>query len=77
MKNSTKRATIYIDSELHHALRIKAAEIERPISEIVNEAIKYALLEDSIDLSVFEQRRTEQLLTFEEVLKKLKKNGKI
>ncbi len=77
MRNNTKRATIYIDSELHHALRIKAAETERPISELVNEAIKYALLEDSIDLSVFEQRRNEQLLTFEEVLKKLKKNGKI
>jgi hypothetical protein len=58
-------------------LRIKAAETERPISELVNEAIKYALIEDSIDLSVFEQRRNEQLLTFEEVLKKLKKNGKI
>ncbi len=58
-------------------MRIKAAETERPISELVNEAIKYALIEDSIDLSVFEQRRNEQLLTFEEVLKKLKKNGKI
>jgi hypothetical protein len=58
-------------------LRIKAAETDRPISELVNEAIKYALIEDSIDLSVFEQRRNEQLLTFEEVLKNLKKNGKI
>lgn len=77
MKNNTKRATIYLDSELHHALRIKSAETERSISELVNEAIKYALIEDSIDLSVFEQRRSEPLLSFEDVLKKLKKNGKI
>lgn len=77
MRNNTKRATIYLDSELHHALRLKAVETERSISELVNEAIKYALIEDSIDLSVFEQRRSEPLLTFEDVLKKLKKNGKI
>ena len=77
MRNNTKRATIYLDSELHHALRIKAAETERSISELVNEAIKYALIEDSIDLSVFEQRRSESLLSFEDVLKKLEKNGKI
>lgn len=77
MRNNTKRATIYLDSELHHALRIKAAETERSISELVNEAIKYALIEDSIDLSVFEERRDEPLLAFEDVLKKLKRNGKI
>jgi hypothetical protein len=77
MRNNTKRATIYLDSELHHALRIKAAETECSISELVNEAIRYALMEDSIDLSVFEQRRSEPLLAYEDVLKKLKKNGKI
>jgi len=77
MRNNTKRATIYLDSELHHALRVKAVETERSISELVNEAIKYALIEDSIDLSVFEERRSEPLLAFEDVLKKLKKNGKI
>lgn len=77
MRNNTKRATIYLDSELHHALRLKAVETERSISELVNEAIKYALIEDSIDLSVFEERRSEPTLAFEDVLKKLKKNGKI
>lgn len=77
MRNNTKRATIYLDSELHHALRLKAVETERSISELVSEAIKYALIEDSIDLSVFEERRSEPTLAFEDVLKKLKKNGKI
>ncbi len=77
MRNNTKRATIYLDSELHHALRLKAVETDRSISELVSEAIKYALIEDSIDLPVFEQRRSEPILAFEDVLKKLKKNGKI
>ena len=77
MKTKTKRATIYLDSELHKALRIKSAETEHSISEIVNEAIKYSLAEDSIDLAAFEERKDEPLTAFEDVLKKLKKNGKI
>jgi len=76
-KTNTKRTTIYLDSDLHHALRIKAAETEHSMSELVQEAIKLSLAEDSIDLSAFEQRRKEPSLPFEDVLKKLRKNGKI
>lgn len=77
MSNLTKRSTIYLDPNLHKALRIKAAVTERSISELVNEAVKYALIEDSIDLRAFEERKDEPLFRFEDVLKKLKKNGKI
>jgi hypothetical protein len=77
MKYPQKRATIYLNSELHRALRIKAAETESSISELVNEAVKNSLLEDAIDLEAFEDRKNEPLLAFENVLKKLKKNGKI
>jgi plasmid stability protein len=77
MSSLTKRSTVYLDPELHRALRIKAAETERSISELVNEAVKYALIEDSIDMKSFEERKDEPLVRFEDVLKKLKKNGKI
>ena len=77
MKTTTKRSTIYLDPELHHALRVKAAETEHSISELVNEAVKLSLAEDSIDLAAFEERKNEPLLSFERVLKKLRKNGKI
>ena len=77
MSSLTKRSTVYLDPELHRALRIKAAETERSISELVNEAVKYALIEDSLDLKSFEERKGEPLVRFEDVLKKLKKNGKI
>ncbi len=77
MKTRTKRATIYIDSDLHKALRMKSAETDHSISEIVNDAIKYSLAEDSIDLAAFEDRKDEPLIAFEDVLKELKKNGKI
>jgi predicted transcriptional regulator len=77
MKTNTKRTTVYLDSELHRALRIKAAETEHSMSELVEEAIKLSLAEDSVDLAAFEQRKDEPSLAFEDVLKKLRKNGKI
>jgi len=56
MKTKTKRATIHLDPGLHKALRIKSADTDHSISEIVNDAIKYSLAEDSIDLAAFEDR---------------------
>ena len=77
MKTNTKRTTIYLDSDLHHALRIKAAETEYSMSELVQDAIKFSLAEDSIDLAAFNERRKERSLPFEDVVKKLRKNGRI
>jgi histone H3/H4 len=77
MATGTKRATIYIDSELHRALRMKAAETSSSISEIVNNAVKLALAEDAEDLAAFEERAKEPLVSFEDVLKQLKRNGRI
>jgi predicted transcriptional regulator len=72
-----KRVTIYLDSDLHHALRIKAAETEYSMSELVQEAVKLSLAEDSIDLAAFHERKTEPSLPFEDVLKKLRKSGRV
>lgn len=77
MKTNTKRTTVYLDSDLHHALRIKAAETEYSMSELVQEAIKLSLAEDSIDLAAFKERKKERSLPFEDVVKKLRKDGRI
>ena len=77
MATGTKRATIYIDSELHRALRMKAAETSSSISEIVSNAVKLALAEDAEDLAAFEERAKEPLVSFGDVLKELKCNGRI
>ena len=77
MNTETKRATIYLDPTLHKALRIKAAETSRSMSEIVNEAVKQALTEDAEDLDAFEVRANEPLVSFENMLKDLKKDGRI
>ena len=77
MAAETKRATIYMDSELHRALRMKAAETSCSISEIVNNAVKLALAEDAEDLAAFEERAREPLVSFEDVLKELKRDGRL
>ena len=77
MKTSQKRATIYFDPDLHRALRLKAAETEQSVSELVNEAVKLSLSEDAEDLAAFEARASEPNLPFEEVLKDLRQRGKI
>ena len=77
MKASQKRATVYLDSDLHRALRLKAAETDRSLSDLVNEAVKLSLAEDAEDLAAFEERASEPNLPFEAVVKELKKRGKI
>jgi plasmid stability protein len=77
MNSETKRATIYFDPTLHKALRIKAAETSRSMSEIVNEAVKQALAEDAEDLAAFEMRASEPLVSYENMLNELKKDGRI
>jgi hypothetical protein len=76
-ESQQKRATIYFDPFLHRALRLKAAETDHSISELVNEAVKAALLEDADDLEAFEIREREADYSFEDVVKDLKRRGKI
>ncbi len=77
MSNRHKRATVYFDSQLHKALRLKAAETERSVSDLVNDAVKRILMDDAEDLAAFKQRAREPNLLFEDVLKDLKKRGRL
>ena len=77
VNSNPKRATVYFDPELHRALRVKAAETERSMSELVNEAVQLSLTEDADDLAAFEDRVNEPNLPYEDVVKDLKRRGKI
>jgi len=72
-----KRATVYFEPYLHRALRLKAAETDSSVSELVNEAVREALAEDAEDLAAFEDRKKEPSMMFEDVVKDLKRRGKI
>ena len=75
--SAQKRATVYFDAFLHRALRLKAAETDRSISDLVNEAVKHSLAEDADDIAAFEAREIEPDYSFENVVKDLKRRGKI
>jgi len=77
MATLSKRATIYFETNLHKALRLKSVETSRSVSELVNDAVKKALAEDAEDLKAFEQRAREPLMSYEEMVKRLKKDGQI
>lgn len=74
---SPKRATVYFDEVLHRALRLKAAETDRSVSELVNDAVKQSLAEDAEDLAAFDDRVSEPELPFEEIVKELRASGKL
>jgi hypothetical protein len=76
-EKTAKRATIYFEPFLHRALRLQAAATDRSISELVNEAVKAALRQDASDIEAFEVREKEPDYAFEDVVKDLKRRGKI
>ncbi|MCC6212596.1 MAG: ribbon-helix-helix protein, CopG family [Burkholderiales bacterium] len=75
--DAKKRATVYVDSDLHRALRLKAAATDRSISEIVNEAVRRILAEDAADLAAIEHRTAEPEVDFAVVVKNMKRRGRI
>ena len=77
MATATKRATVYLDLELHKALRMKAVETSRSVSELVNNAVKEALAEDAEDIAAFEERVGEPLISYDAMVKRLKRDGRI
>ena len=73
----SKRSTIYFDPALHQALRLKAATTDRSISDMVNDAVRAALAEDAEDLAAFDERMDEPSVSFESVVRDLRKRGRI
>ena len=72
-----KRTTVYFESDLHKALRLKSAVSERSISEMVNDAVRQSLAEDAEDLAAFDERADEPTLDFEDFIKRMKRSGKL
>lgn len=77
MTTPSKRATVYFDPFIHKALKLKSIETSKSISELVNEAVKEILAEDAEDINAFEERADEPLVSFSEMVKRLKKDGRI
>jgi hypothetical protein len=77
MTTLTKRATVYLEPDLHRALRLKSIETSRSLSDLLNDAVRAEIAEDAEDLGIFDARSNEPTITFENFVKELKRNGKI
>lgn len=77
MSAFTKRSTIYFDPAIHNILKLKALETACSVSDLVNQAVRHELAEDAEDLEAFDARASEPSISFEELVKGLKADGKI
>jgi len=77
MLSRNKRTTIYLDSDLYTALRLKAATISRSVSYLVNDAVRESLAEDAEDIAAYDERIKEPVISYDEMIKRLKKDGRI
>jgi plasmid stability protein len=75
--DSQKRATVYFESDVHRALRLKAAATDRSISDMVNDAVKASLAEDAEDLAAFSERNKDKSISFDTFVQGLKRRGRI
>ena len=77
MGAAPKRATIYLPAEVHRALRLKAAAVDRSMSDLVSEAVRLSLAEDADDLEAFDKRSKERSLEFGNVVESLRRRRKL
>lgn len=75
MATNIQKFTVYLDSELHQALKLKAALTGKTISALVGEMVREGLGEDEEDLRLLRERANDPVLTYEEFLAELKAHG--
>jgi hypothetical protein len=73
----SKRSTVYLEPDLHKALRLKAVETAASVSELINKAVRESLSEDAEDLAAFEARLKAPPVSYEVMVKRLKKDGRL
>ena len=72
-----KRTTVYLDKDIHKALKLKALELEKSVSELIEGYIKYHLAEDLEDINTIKNRKKEKNISYDSFLSGLKKDGLI
>lgn len=77
MSIMSKRATIYLEPDIHKLLKMKAVETSSSISEIVNDLLRAEFLEDAEDIQSVKERINEPTISYEALLKDLKDEGRL
>jgi predicted DNA-binding protein len=69
------RTTLTIDDRVYMRLKRRAFESGRTVSNYVEDAIIYQLLEDTEDLEDVQKRQHEPVYSFDTLVKELKTEG--
>jgi len=67
-----KRATVYLDADLHRAIKAKSSLSSITMSELISEALKDSFRSDAADIKALEDTRNESSYSLEDVLKEFK-----
>jgi len=76
-KNASRRTTVYIDADIHDALRLWSMESDLSISMLINKTLREALSEDAADLDNFLIQQEEKHVPYEEYICDLRRRGRI
>jgi len=69
------RTTITLNDKLFRALKMRVAESDETISRLIEEAIKYQVLEDLEDIEDAKKREQETEYSFDSLVKQFKAEG--
>ncbi len=69
------RTTITINDKLFRTLKLRAAQSDRSISSLVEDAVKYQILEDIEDIEDAQARAAEKEDSFADLVKTYKAEG--
>lgn len=72
-----RRLTISFEEEVHQALKVKAAITRQTLSDLTNDAVRAALLEDWEALESVRRRAKERAPEYEAFLNELRASGKL
>jgi plasmid stability protein len=75
MATQNKRTTIYLDLELHKALRLKAANNSKSVTELINDAVRQSLAEDAEEIADILVMEKQPIISYDEMVRRLKKDG--
>ncbi|MEX0877865.1 MAG: ribbon-helix-helix domain-containing protein [Candidatus Spechtbacterales bacterium] len=71
------RTTIKINDKIYKAVKHQAAETGESISSIIEDAVKFQVLEDLADTEAIKKRESEPKTDFKQFVNELKEDGLI
>lgn len=69
------RTTITLNDKLFRVLKMRAAESDESISQLIEDAVKYQVLEDLEDIEDATKREHEPVYSFDELVRQFKAEG--